>query len=89
MTKHDTIMKHIKKYYVGRNFTARHIAEDLGYQASNVSAYLCNMRYGEEIEHYLTLDNVNYYRLINSDKVSLEDVSDDELIAELKRRLVA
>jgi predicted transcriptional regulator with HTH domain len=109
MTKHDIILEHIKSNYSGQQFTAIDVARDLGYDPSNVSAYLCKMRDNMYIKQ-VSVDNAlrNVYsppvvapmvdNSINKSKIkdmikslvpskSLADYSDEELVAELKRRL--
>ncbi len=41
---YDIILNHIHTYYTGKQFRAYEVADDLGYEPSNVSAYLCKMR---------------------------------------------
>ena len=105
MTKHDRILSHIKINYRDRQFTAFDVARDLGYDPSNVSAYLCKMRDNMHIKQ-VAVDNMmrNVYsppmfdNSINKSKIrdmisslvptkSLSDYSDEELVAELKRRI--
>lgn len=91
MTIRNAIMNHINTHYSYGNFTAKLVAEGIGAEEDIVAKYLRHMCYSSgEIQHYLTgEDKEKYYRLVERESFSLEDVSDEELLDELKRRLLA